>query len=347
MNDNVKNWLNSSIVVNGTTIPTNVVQKYLYCLLAPNYTVFSNTSSAAEWNTYHPSQQVVPLESPHNSMHLAVGGYDVPSGPNAGDDSPISGANGDMGENDTAGLDPIFYFHHCFIDRVFWLWQTLSNNTTNLEIIDGYPGTNTVDAQGATPGFVPNSWLTLQSPLDPFKKTDGTAYKAVDMINIQQIGYNYGPVSLQTKVPHVKPPVGPQPKLPSTFIRISGINRAVIAGSFLITPYILDANGNKIYLGTEAVLSRWSTEGCMNCQTHLETKASFFLHGVKIDKHLVHVDVLTHGGLLPNNFPVTKPPTSLVAPGAVLHQVVAKLFRLDINHGKPTHLEFPPPYFRF
>ena len=92
----------------------NVARAYERCLDAPNYTVFSNTTSAAQWNTNLPvgTRVVMPLEQPHNDIHLAVGGYDVPSGPNQGDFSPIEGANGDMGENDTAGLDPIFYFHH-------------------------------------------------------------------------------------------------------------------------------------------------------------------------------------------------------------------------------------------
>ena len=57
-----------------------------------------------------------------------------------------------MGENDTAGLDPIFYFHHCFIDRVFWLWQVKHGLTDDLPIIDGYPGTNSADGQGADAG---------------------------------------------------------------------------------------------------------------------------------------------------------------------------------------------------
>jgi len=34
------------------------------------------------------------LESPHNSIHLAIGGFRVP---NLADDSPIDGANGDPG----------------------------------------------------------------------------------------------------------------------------------------------------------------------------------------------------------------------------------------------------------
>ena len=128
------------------------------------------TTSAAQWNDDHAGGDtpvIVPLESPHNSIHLSVGGFDVPG---VFDASPIDGANGDMGENDTAGLDPIFFFHHCFVDRVFWLWQKKHGFTDHLEIIAEYPGTNSVDSQGPTPGTVPNSWLTLESPLNPLHK---------------------------------------------------------------------------------------------------------------------------------------------------------------------------------
>src|SRR5262249_25004285 len=50
LNQNVIAWLNSSIVVDGQPIPTNVKTKYMDCLDAPNYTIFSNTTSAAQWN---------------------------------------------------------------------------------------------------------------------------------------------------------------------------------------------------------------------------------------------------------------------------------------------------------
>jgi hypothetical protein len=71
-------WLTSYIVVNGKPIQTNVHQKYIDCLNAPNYTLFSNTTSAQQWNQDH-GTAIVPLESPDNSIHLAVGGYDVPT----------------------------------------------------------------------------------------------------------------------------------------------------------------------------------------------------------------------------------------------------------------------------
>ena len=44
LNQNIVNWLGSSITVNGQVIPTNVRQKFINCLNAPNYTLFSNTS---------------------------------------------------------------------------------------------------------------------------------------------------------------------------------------------------------------------------------------------------------------------------------------------------------------
>jgi tyrosinase len=57
-----------------------------------------------------------------------------------------------MGENETAGFDPIFYFHHCFIDRVFWKWQELHGATRKLDIDASDPGANlTTDPNGPLP----------------------------------------------------------------------------------------------------------------------------------------------------------------------------------------------------
>lgn len=67
-------------------------------------------------------------------MHLAIGGYTLDDGTSLDPESFISDSNGDMGENETAGFDPIFYFHHCWIDRVFWKWQVLHKATTHFEI---------------------------------------------------------------------------------------------------------------------------------------------------------------------------------------------------------------------
>ena len=275
------------------------------CLEAPNYTLFSNTTSQQEYNATA-EVPVGSLESPHNLIHLAVGGFDLPK---VMDASPLEGANGDMGENDTAGLDPIFYFHHCFVDRMFWLWQQKHGATDRLSIIAGYPGTNSVDNQGPTPGVAPNSWLTLESPLDPFRLTDAAgerAYTSLDCINIEaQLGYTYGPGS----VPALPPPaitaaepgaVAQGAAMSTKMVRVAGINRAQIRGSFLVSTFAVIGSERHL-IGTEAVLSRWNVSGCANCQTHVETKAVVPLHAFDaavVDRAAFEVEVHTRDGIL-------------------------------------------------
>jgi tyrosinase len=302
LNQNVVNWLTSSITVNGKVIPTNVAKKYVSCLDAPNYTVFSNTTSSTQWNG-NADVPVVPLESPHNDIHLSVGGFDVPG---QGDFSAIPDANGDMGENNTAGFDPIFFFHHCFVDRVFWLWQQRHGATDELEIIQHYPGTNSVDGQGPTPGTPGNAWLDLDTPLDPFRKGEDQPYTSRDVVNIEtQLGYTYGPGSLDD-VKVARSALGMDPEeealsaTPAPVVHVKGINRGAIRGSFLVSAFAT-IDGKRQHIGTEAVLSRWNVSGCANCQTHLQTRAAFSLAplaaaGVTPDD--VEVEVRTRNGLL-------------------------------------------------
>ena len=301
LNQNIVGWLNQQIIINGQPFPTGVHANFVACLDAPNYTVFSNTTSAANWNDNAP--RVVPLESPHNKIHLAVGGYDVATGPNAGDFSPVPDANGDMGENDTAGLDPIFYFHHCFIDRVFWLWQKRHGATDDLQIIDEYPGTNSADSQGATPGVPPNEWLSMDTPLEPFVRNENGGareYVGSDGFNIEtQLGYTYGPGSLDelAGAPALAAAAADvnEPK-----VHVTGIDRGNIRGSFVIDAFAM-VDGERQPIGSEAVLSRWHVEGCANCQTHLKASASFSLHGLdpeQLGEEGIEIEVRTRDGLL-------------------------------------------------
>lgn len=275
LNNNIISWMTSGIVINGKFVPTNIAKAFKDCLDAPNYTVFSNTTSASEWNSKaeNANTKAVPLESPHNSIHLAVGGFEIPSY----DKSPIDGANGDMGENDTAGLDPIFFFHHCNVDRMFWLWQKKNGYTESFDIIAEYPGTNTVDSQGPTPGMAPNSWLTMDTPLNPFTLTEnGTSrpYNSHDCINIEKMGYTFSKGSLDEEPTLMaKTDSSVQNK---KLVKITGINRAPVNGSFLISAFTT-INGKRELIGTEAILARWNSKYCANCQTHLEARAFFEL----------------------------------------------------------------------
>jgi tyrosinase len=283
LNYNVMGWLNKTI-----TLPAiadrlklgGVHVLYSLCRDAPNYTVFSNNSSAAQWNREHPSSPVVvALETPHNDIHLSIGGFDVPdpNDPNRPNFSPVRGANGDMGENDTAAFDPVFFFHHCNVDRMFWIWQKKHAATNSFTIIDGYAGTNSNDG-GTSAGYDHNVRLTLDSPLNPFinKKTD-TVYTSRDCFNIEeQLGYTYTVGSLDLIQWMHGENLAAQEELTTKKLRVSNISRGNIFGSFVITAYAT-VDGEEHYIGHHSVFSRWNVLGCENCRAHLKTEAYFNL----------------------------------------------------------------------
>ncbi|KAH7018428.1 uncharacterized protein B0I36DRAFT_395204 [Microdochium trichocladiopsis] len=298
LNGNIVTWLNASHFVNsdGKIVNAGVKDKWAACLNAPNYTAFSNTTSAQQWNDDNSDTTgyttVVPLESPHNSIHLAVGGFEVQG---QGNSDQYAGANGDMGENDTAAFDPIFYFHHCFVDLAFALWQHRTGHAQSFDIIHGYPGTNSVDSQGPTPGVAGGTWLNLDSPLDPFKKPGcNTPMTSRDVMDITKLGYSYqyhgalGAMPEPGGAPQLGAPTpapgagGPNPMdEPAPVLAVSNINRANIGGSFMVTAWAkpADGSGDKVLVGTEAILSRWHVSGCANCQNHLEVRVHMPLHG--------------------------------------------------------------------
>jgi tyrosinase len=74
---------------------------------------------------------------------------------------------GDMGDVTTAAFDPVFFAHHCMIDRVWYLWQIRHGNR------------------------VPNDLLDLS--LIPFGKT------VRDVLDVQRLGYEYA--GLATEIP--------------------------------------------------------------------------------------------------------------------------------------------------
>jgi tyrosinase len=302
LNDNIATWLSGKIKVDGNWVG-EVYSRFVKCLDAPNYTLFSNTTSAGAWNKAK-GTRLVPLEAPHNYIHLAVGGFDYPT---QGDFSAIPGANGDMGENDTAGLDPIFFFHHCFIDYVFWVWQRRHGFTNELTIEANDPGANS-NANPPPVGIEPNTPLTLDTPLAPFNKADGTGpFSTADCVNIEgQLGYTYGPGSLDSYAQSTTKTAFAAMEVtePGRTVHVSGVNRAQIRGSFLISVFA-SVDGKRQYVGTEAVLSRWHVEGCMNCLRHLEATASFRLPLNAADAlpgaDGVEVEVRTRDGLLGGN----------------------------------------------
>ena len=54
------------------------------------------------------------IQNVHNNIHMWTGGSTITNG---------RIVSGDMTNLDLAAFDPIFWSHHCMIDRIWWMWQ--------------------------------------------------------------------------------------------------------------------------------------------------------------------------------------------------------------------------------
>lgn len=86
-----------------------VNQEFNNAMHITNYESLSSTNINKKRNTV---TNTVPLETPHGTCHITVGGI-----------------GGSMSNIHTAAFDPIFWLHHCNIDRYFYLWmQKVTHN---------------------------------------------------------------------------------------------------------------------------------------------------------------------------------------------------------------------------
>lgn len=110
--------------------------------------------------------------NPHNAVHGMIGGKIFPN------------HRGLMSDPDTAALDPIFYLHHCNIDRMWAAWTAAGRaNPIEPDWLNG------PDATADRTFYMP--------------KTDGTPWPFnPQMVNhIDQLDYTYEDLSLGTALP--------------------------------------------------------------------------------------------------------------------------------------------------
>ncbi|KAK4145629.1 common central domain of tyrosinase-domain-containing protein [Dichotomopilus funicola] len=117
------------------------------------------------------------LEFIHNNIHVWVGGF--------GD------YTGHMAKVPVAGFDPIFFMHHCNIDRLFAIWQALDqdNTTGETRTTSWFPAH--YEERGnwhLPPGTVP----TANTDLAPFhKNAEGEFWNSVGIEKWTSLGYSY------------------------------------------------------------------------------------------------------------------------------------------------------------
>ena len=272
LNLNLTSWLNMGMYKakvgasdkfdgDGENVPLGhcIHAQFIQCLRNDNYNAFSNTSSAAYLG------KGVPLEQPHNDLHLAVGGFCAPDGKIKLEDQVFGiydGANGDMAFNDVAAFDSVFFFHHANIDRVFSIWQKLRGFDKHLEINDKDdkdPGLY----DGGSKDWKHLKKLTMDSHLVPFQNQFGLGMTARDCVDIeQQMGYTYSKGSLENfELTHGTGPV--------LFLRVSNIRKKLYMGSFVVRlSYINpDATSGYTTTGVHSVFSRVNALIVINIRT--------------------------------------------------------------------------------
>ncbi|QRV93605.1 tyrosinase [Ceratobasidium sp. AG-Ba] len=172
----------TSDVSNMFIFPVNIQKD----LRANAWDQFSNTTfqsgrASADGVIHSPYDwHATPIEQPHNHVHLIVGGI------------------GHMADNDTAGFDPIFFLHHCNVDRLLSFWEYIYPEYA--AGTDGY-----LDVDGTT--RVP--FVDAKSPLMPFRKADYTYWDSADTHGLDWVDPNSNDPRYAQNKNYTYEPIGP------------------------------------------------------------------------------------------------------------------------------------------
>lgn len=129
--------------------------------------------------TYHDFQRgieggggVVPFNQMHNGLHTWVGGQ--------------------MSTLSTSPFDPLFYLHHCNIDRLWAMWQMDGHATDYGPDATADPGHRLTDLMypwvGGAAGYTPINQFIGISPPD---FSAAPAFTAADVLDHRALGYSY------------------------------------------------------------------------------------------------------------------------------------------------------------
>ena len=148
-------------------IQLNTVKKQLgETLHATSYEEFS---SAANLDVSY-----TPLETPHNSLHDIIGGI-----------------NGNMSSIDIAAFDPIFWLHHCNMDRYYYSWYNNITDNFTKPLYPDFIKESTIN-EPCAPFFKNNiysiDWKTYKFG---WKNCTGNYAKVSDVLDINKFPYTY------------------------------------------------------------------------------------------------------------------------------------------------------------
>lgn len=145
---------------------------------ATNYEEFSSAANK--------DVKYTPLEAPHNSIHNIIGGE-----------------GGNMSEIPIAAFDPLFWLHHCNMDRYYYSWYSNITNNFSEPLYPKYITEETMNKPCA-PFFKNHAYSTDYNDYDyGWTNCTGMYAQVSDIIDIYKLPYTYDIV--------------PRPLLQSTF----------------------------------------------------------------------------------------------------------------------------------
>lgn len=155
-----------------------------------------------------------------------------------------------MGDQDVAAFDPIFWFFHCNLDRLYTLWQSLAGATTPARFRTTLRGT----PDWLEPGL---------NDLAPFPVTTDGAIEVTD------VAYEPGPGAPAAALMSMQNLLGSVPAARAfvvedtsrVSVRVKAIDRLQIPGSFVVH---LQADGRTI--AKQAFFQSSDPKGCATCR---------------------------------------------------------------------------------
>ncbi|XP_006459713.1 hypothetical protein AGABI2DRAFT_239416 [Agaricus bisporus var. bisporus H97] len=281
-------------------------REWTFNMLTKNYTweLFSNHGVVV-------GAHANSLEMVHNTVHFLIGR----------DPTLDPLVPGHMGSVPHAAFDPIFWMHHCNVDRLLALWQTMNYDVYVSE------GMN----REATMGLIPGQVLTEDSPLEPFYTKNQDPWQSDDLEDWETLGFSYpdfDPVrgkSKEEKSVYINDWVhkhygfvttqteNPALRLLSSFQRAKSDHETQYAlydwvihatfryyelnNSFSIIFYFDEGEGCTLesIIGTVDAFRGTTSENCANCARSQDLIAEGFVHlnyyiGCDIGQHADHED---------------------------------------------------------
>lgn len=210
----------------------------------------------------------------------------------AAHDMGHASCGGSMGSADVSSFDPIFWFFHSNWERLWWEWQQTMQATTLWTFRSTLGPLDPADPD-ADDSFATDFLTPPLNGLAPF----GTSADRVIDLSAMGIGYELPASGESVPEPAVQPArfgrftadrafrVDPEPV---ASVRLKGIDRLVIRGSFMAT---LKADGEPV--GRRAFFQSTQPRTCHTCRANPLVNLDFLVESSRITGRALTVDIET------------------------------------------------------